>query len=103
PLITGNGFRPVAGDELPAGRDAPPDAAEPDKGVAVLVPVPVAGDPGHELTRRPFVRRDFLNWRRRLSGGYQRWFGIEYDGFREGLVNRPAGLNFDAADKTCVE
>ena len=97
PLVLGPFKRvPVAGDPLAFRREIPPDAADPEEIVLVLVPSPVAGDPGDVLTLELLLGRQFFDRLGRGGGNDEPGLGLVAHRLGEGLVDRAAGEHVEA-------
>src|SRR5262249_4903723 len=91
PLVTLVGLVPIPGHPGLVGRDGPPKPAHPDEIRALVVPGPIAGNPGNVVALRLLIRGDFFNglgWCLRGDGTRLR---VEDGRLTEGLVDRPAG------------
>jgi len=91
PLIALRGLAPVPGDPLAAGRQGAPYPADPQEVVALVVPCPIARDPGNVVSFRLLIRRQFLDVGGRILWCHDARLGLESYRFRKRLVYRPAG------------
>ncbi len=95
PLIASVHLGPVSGHPASPFRRRSPDAADIDEILTLLVPRPIAWDPGHILFGRLGFRRKFFDRLGRLLGHDGRGLRIQLDRFREGLVQGAAKQGFD--------
>ena len=96
PLVLAIRIRPITWHPLPARRQIPPNSADPQKVVLLLIPRPVAGNPGDVVTFQLLLRRHLLDRGWRLDFHQNTRLGIVRNRPGEGLMNRPPGQNLDA-------
>src|SRR3989304_248101 len=96
PLSTLLGLTPIPRHPLATWRQGAPDAADPQELFALVLPTPVAGNPGHVGSHRPLVRCELLDWVRRRIGGHDARLWIERDCLGKCFVQRPAREDFHA-------
>jgi hypothetical protein len=91
--VAGDGI-PITGKPLPAGRQVPPDSADPEKRALFLVPGPVARNPDHILALRLVLGRQLFNRSGRGGIDDDAGFRIKSHDACEGLVHGTPGEEF---------
>ena len=86
---------PIARHPLAVRRQVPPDAADPEEIVPVVVPAPVARNPGHVIPLGLLLGRELFDGFRRCDTNDQAGLRLEADRLGKGLVDRPAGEDLD--------
>ena len=94
PLITALGFGPVARQPPKSLWYFSPDAADPHKVFAVVIPRPVTRNPLDSPPFRTNFRRNFLNRFRRLRGDNQTRQWIRIDLLSKGFMHWPPQHSF---------
>ena len=95
PLPAVPGLTPVTRHPDSIRRRYTPKTAHPDVIGPIFVPGPITGQPHHVVASRLLVRRQFIDWLRRLFGRQRTRRGLRFKRFRVPFMHRPAREHFN--------